>query len=106
MLNIKNKYPLHDAIRIYGIRRQIDKAIEEMAELIKALMKDRHEERTLPESMSVREEIADVFVVLSELVMIFDRNETEIQKILDFKINRLAERNYQTRKDVKTGEEQ
>ena len=40
---------------------------------------------------NIREEIADVFIMLAQLVIIFDRDGA-VQREIDFKLNRLAER--------------
>ena len=67
------------AIATYGAQAQIDKAIEEMSELIK-IMRD-----------AVAEEIADVMIMLKQLRMIYDCDG----KILDYqddKLRRLEKR--------------
>lgn len=79
---------LKTAINTYGIPRQEDVAIEEMSELIKAIIKNR---RTPDKSHKddIREEIADVFIMITQLKMIYGGN---IEEIIDQKISRLQKR--------------
>ena len=84
------------AIKHYGVDSQVDVAIEEMSELIKALIKERRAIQgnwpDLPKAMNdVVEEIADVYIMLSQLIMIYDYNDW-VQAEVDKKIERLAKR--------------
>lgn len=85
---------LDKAIRTYGVDTQIDKAVEEMSELIKALMKLRHCEKGYEHQIlqdAVDEEIADVEIMLQQLRMIFnDFGSVEHQR--QKKIERLERR--------------
>ncbi len=77
------------AIRTYGAQMQEDIAIEEMSELTKALLKYRRyiSEPDKQEDLSdaVREEVADVQIMLEQLRMIYgDSGDTE-----EYKLNRL-----------------
>lgn len=58
------------AIEIYGTESQVDKAIEEMSELTKALLKER---RCGGSRNNVCEEIADVFITLLQMMLIFEK---------------------------------
>lgn len=80
---------LHRAIELYGEEMQIDIAIEEMAELIKELIKHK---RGANNRNAVVEELADVVIMVAQLGMIFEVDEKELDKRLDFKINRLRKR--------------
>ena len=89
---------LHNIISTYGETAQIDIAIEEMSELTKALLKKRrYDNRPHKSSVSnlfrddVIEEIADVGIMLEQLIMIFDC-ETEVKEQIMFKLNRQNER--------------
>ena len=78
---------LQTAIDHYGSERQIDKAIEEMSELTKALLKLRlvkNEQNT----ESVLEEMADVEIMLDQLKLIFGYKTL----YRDEKVYRLVER--------------
>lgn len=88
---------LQRAVNIYGKEAQTDMAIEEMSELSKALLKHRRAEKS-PEAwdyeqtrQSIYEEIADVVIMLAQLIMIYGGRE-EIQKDIESKVTRLAER--------------
>lgn len=81
---------LAKAIETYGIDAQIDMAIEEMAELTKALCKFKRYADS-EKVTSIKEEIADVQIMLDQLKIMFsaDANVAEFDKR---KIDRLAER--------------
>lgn len=88
---------LNKAIDHYGKSGQIDKAIEEMSELTKALLKERYARMTnnhLAEIDNVCEELADAVIMLNQLVLIFTEryhafSREDLQKVVDFKIERL-----------------
>lgn len=71
---------LQSAIDTYGPEHQVDMAIEEMAELIKALLKMR---RPGGQCRDVLEEMADVQIMLDQLKLIYgwDR-EVETDKLV------------------------
>lgn len=83
------------AIMEYGDNVQVDMAIEEMAELIKALCKRKRTGATGPEAVAARgqllEEAADVFIMLVQLIRIFDGAE-EVQQTVTEKLDRLKGR--------------
>jgi len=64
---------LLDAIKTFGSEYQIDRAIEELAELTQALLKYRRAgEADLGDALkNVHEEIVDVQIVLEQLKMLF-----------------------------------
>jgi NTP pyrophosphatase (non-canonical NTP hydrolase) len=80
---------LKKAIETWGEEAQIDKAIEEMAELTKALLKGRLIRRNNIKDVS--EEIADVLIMVEQLIMIYD-NEDEVNKHTNSKISRMEQR--------------
>ena len=84
-----NKIILQRALDSWGIDSQVKMAIEEMSELIKALLKyDR--EPTHERLSDIGEEIADVEIMLAQMRIIFDGGQ--IDKIIERKTDRLAER--------------
>lgn len=92
---INKGHILKQAINTYGVDSQTDMAIEEMSELTKALLKNRRAKKS-PETCNyeltrddIIEEIADVVIMLKQLIMMYDRNN-EVQKQVDFKIDRLG----------------
>ena len=84
---------LQECIKTYGIPAQIDLAIEEMSELIKALLKERRAVRKNDTEaynlalVNVAEEMADVIIMLTQLTLIF-KNQKEIDKFINFKLRR------------------
>lgn len=74
---------LQEAIETYGQTSQEDIAIEEMSELIKAIIKHRryHNKQTVA---NIREEIADVKIMITQLEMLWG----DVSDIVDFKIVR------------------
>ena len=74
----------------YGIRHQKSKAIEELAELIVALQKDILEGKE-SHSRAVLEEIADVHIMLTQLLD-DESDKTEVSLIVDKKLKRQIRR--------------
>lgn len=71
------------AIHRYGEAAQIDMAVEEMAELTKALCKVKRATpgaTTTAAIANVIEEIADVQIMLDQLRLIFARNTDEVEE--------------------------
>ena len=81
VLNDKDKKLLFD---YYGLDNQLNKTIEECAELIQALVKLESRENTI-------EEIADVQIMLKQMLYLLDC-EKEVEKVMEYKINRQLER--------------
>lgn len=94
-----NQSVLDQAIYIYGAETQTDIAIEEMSELTKALLKFRRAEKAPKEHdlerrrQDVYEEIADVIIMLAQLIMIYNGGfgEEQICGIIEEKVKRLKE---------------
>ena len=96
-------YPevLQECIDIYGADKQIDQAIEEMSELIKALLKHRRKTIQLeggnvnptPDTDLVKartdilEETADVIIMLTQIIMIFGDRDF-VERIIESKVDR------------------
>lgn len=86
---------LEAAIDRYGLDAQIDMMIEEMSELAKALLKERRAvhgpgglDALKAWEEAIREEIADVQIMLNQMQLVFgDCADWEIKKL-----ERLAER--------------
>lgn len=87
MLNTDEMTVLIKAVNTFGARNQEDVAIEEMSELIKALIK--HRRYNTPETKeNILEEIADVVIMICQLTIIHGYDG----EILGEKINRLKQR--------------
>lgn len=88
-LSINDIYKL--AIDTYGSENQLNLAIEEMAELIQAINKTRRYPESLKARDNVAEEIADVFIMLEQLILIYDCDEL-VDNIKELKVRRLLKR--------------
>ena len=77
------------AIETYGADLQKQVAIEEMAELTKEICKDF---RGKGDREHIIEEIADVDIMLQQLMIMYDINATEFSETRVSKIRRLEER--------------
>lgn len=86
---------LEKAIEKYG-ERQLDQAQEELAELIVAISKYKraiaNNKNTDKAVIDVIEEIADVRIMLKQVMMLLDIEEFEVTNIEIEKLNRLEER--------------
>ena len=67
---------LQRAIDKWGAETQTDKAIEEIGELLQAIMKHRHKPYSEERHANLLEEIADVEIVLEQLRRIYDDHDT------------------------------
>ena len=83
-----DKEKLNFIIKNYHAENQIAKAIEEIRELEAELKGYIYKGKNQKE---ITEEMADVYVMLEQLKIIF-KNEEEIEKVMDNKINRTIER--------------
>lgn len=93
---IKKPEVLKAAISTYGKEAQVDMAIEEMSELIKALLKYRRSKNTTGVEhgklrSNIIEEAADVLIMVVQILMMYDK-DGECQAEVDYKVNRLYER--------------
>lgn len=98
---------LQAAVETYGKEAQVDMAIEEMSELTKALLKHRRAEHS-PEAwdyektrQNILEEMADVIIMLLQLVIIYGGRE-DIRKDIVYKVERLDKRLKNSAKEAGT----
>lgn len=80
---------IRSAIRKNGKTMQTVVAIEEMSELQKELTKYI---RGLGNREHLKEEVADVLIMITQIQIMFALPDEEIKEVVDFKINRLKER--------------
>lgn len=81
-MRIKNK-TYHDITKIllnYGDVNQKYKTIEELQELIEAIHEGEREH--------IKEEIADVYVMLEQLKKIYRMTDAEVIEVMEYKVNR------------------
>ena len=88
---------LRQAIEAYGAEAQLNVAIEEFSELIKEICKHK---RHVDNTKAIIEEMADCYIMLEQMKMIFGLGSTVIPDTIDKKIERLKSRliNYPTKK--------
>lgn len=88
---------LQQAVDVYGTEAQVDMAIEEMSELTKALLKYRRGMHSANDfeldraKQGIYEEIADVIIMLLQLIIIYGGRE-DIYKDIVYKVERLEKR--------------
>ena len=85
----KQKKLLKEVIDLFGWPVNMLILFEEMAELTKAFTK--YERYNLSDASAIREEIADVTIMLDQMRIVFD-TENEIDRIISEKLGRLEER--------------
>lgn len=86
---------LYRAVEKYG-ERQLDQAQEELAELIVAISKYKRaaaKDKNIDKAViDVIEEIADVNIMIKQVMMLLDIEEFEVTNIEIAKLNRLEKR--------------
>lgn len=80
---------LKKAIETYGAEAQLVVAIEELSELIKEICKLK---RYMDNTAAIIEEMADCYIMLEQMQMIFGFGSTVIKDAMDKKIARLEKR--------------
>lgn len=80
---------LERAIETYGKDMQLNVAIEEFSELIKEICKHKRGEGNID---NIIEEMADCYIMLSQLKIIFGIEEDGVTNVIAKKIVRLEER--------------
>ena len=84
---MKYKETLQEAILKYGYTSQITMAVEEMAELLNTIAKERRGRATQKDIVT---EIADVTIMMWQLSLIYGEQSVEME--IEQKIERLKER--------------
>ena len=92
---------LKKAIDTYGAEPQLNVAIEELSELIKEICKHK---RGADNIEAIIEEMADVYIMLEQMQMIFDLGSTVIPVAMQKKIDRLEKRLNKESKDTENNE--
>ena len=80
---------LKRAIETYGAEAQLNVAIEEFAELTKEICKHK---RYMDNTKAIIEEMADCYIMLEQMQMIFGLGSTVINDAMNKKIKRLKRR--------------
>lgn len=88
---MERKEILERAIGTYGYHAQVNMCLEEMAELAKALLKMQRSDGDVMEKMdNIREEIADVQIMIDQMRMIY--GPEAIDRVERVKLTRLEKR--------------
>ena len=77
------------AVGIYGKDMQLNVAIEELSELIKEICKNK---RGADNIDNITEELADCYIMMAQLEIIFDIKPISLYSWIDEKLARLEER--------------
>jgi hypothetical protein len=92
-ISLPYKQKIKEIINVYGEEHQINKAIEEMAELTKELIKyqNRHQEYLTQEKIikNIKQELADVEVMIEQIKIIFNFTQNEIDEIKQRKVRKV-----------------
>ena len=80
---------LKEAIETYGAEAQLNVAIEELSELIKEVCKHK---RYANNRAAIVEEMADCYIMLEQMKMIFGLSEEDIKNQMSRKVDRLRHR--------------
>ena len=80
---------LKKAICKYGKQAQLDVAVEEMAELTKEIIKSK---RGASNYSQIVEELADVYIMMTQIKLIYGIYDEELINAMDLKIARLEKR--------------
>lgn len=80
---------LERAIETYGEDMQLNVAIEEFSELIKEICKNKRGAENIPQ---IAEEMADCYIMLEQLKIIFEIKNSSIYAVMEQKLDRLKNR--------------
>ena len=81
-----------DIINHFGVNRQSRQAMEECGELIQAINKMLRYPDDEVKRIELIEEIADVLIMIVQLKIIFDIEQSEIKRMMNYKKSRLVQR--------------
>lgn len=89
MIEINEKYVLKQAIDIFGMDMQLNVAVEELSELTKEICKYKRGNKNLS---NIIEEMADCYIMLEQMKIMFELGSTVIKDKIHEKIERLYKR--------------
>lgn len=81
-----------DIINHFGVDRQSRQAMEECGELIQAINKMLRYPDDEVKRIELIEEIADVLIMIVQLKIIFEIEQSEIKRMMNYKKSRLVQR--------------
>jgi NTP pyrophosphatase (non-canonical NTP hydrolase) len=82
---ISQKEQLQEIVNHYGTDHQKDKLFEEMAELQKEVCKEKDGKGDIPH---IAEELADVYIMLQQMQLIYGITDEQIEQVVQEKIER------------------
>ena len=82
---------IEQILRRYGCKAQLVKAAEELAELQLILLQD-HNKNFIYDVTEIYEELADVYIMLEQIKLIYCINESELNGEIEYKLNRQIKR--------------
>lgn len=88
-LNLMLDERVGELIQYYGKGSQLNMAVEEMSELTKEICKNKRGHENQGELIC---EIADVYLMLYQLMLIFEISQEKINDMVDFKLDRQINR--------------
>ena len=86
---ISQKEQLQEIINHYGANHQKDKLFEEMAELQKEACKEKDGKGNI---QHIAEGLADVYIVLQQMQLIYGITDEQIEQVVQEKIERTLDR--------------
>lgn len=92
-MNAKKAYKImNKAIKKYGVEKQLLICIEELSELIQAIIKMERYPNDETRKNDLTEELTNVLICLDYLALIYEIDEAKIDEIWSKKLKRLKER--------------
>lgn len=85
-----NKELLNKIIKKYGKKEQVLQTIEEMSELTKELLKNINRNKNNEKEIIL--EIADVQIMIEQLLIMYDVDPEKLQGAIEYKLERMKER--------------
>lgn len=89
MIEINEQYVLKQAIDVFGMDMQLNVAVEELSELTKEICKYKRGNKNLS---NIIEEMADCYIMLDQIRIMFELGSTVIKDKIHEKIERLYKR--------------
>lgn len=78
-------------VDMYGVNHQRFKVAEELSELMTLVLQDANMNGKVPTNKII-EEMADVYVVMKQLEVIYQIDDRDIQPVIDYKLDRTIAR--------------
>lgn len=83
-----DKESIQKILNHYGMKHQSLKCAEEMAELQVLILQDANSDYKKVPIVDIVEEVADVYIMLEQVKMIYHITDDDIKRIVDYKLKR------------------